>query len=360
MSKEMFEQLLRENVPLAPFTTLGVGGPARYFAEVTDLDSLSAGVDWSRRLSQPLFVMAGGSNLVVADAGFRGLVLRIGILGIETHIEGEDVFISAAAGVEWDPFVEMCVANNWAGLECLSGIPGRVGATPIQNVGAYGQETAERFVSLDALDLVTRSTVRMSRDECEFGYRASRFRTRDRGRFIITSVKYRLTVGGAPSVRYADLKQILAEQMIENPRLNDVRQAVLAIRKRKAMVIDPADPDSRSVGSFFMNPVVPQEEFESIKERAEEIAGDGNLIPSFPTQEGNVKLSAAWLIERAGFKRGHVHGRVGTSSKHSLALINRGGATSAEVLELAESIKARVFDRFGVKLTPEPVLVGFE
>jgi UDP-N-acetylmuramate dehydrogenase len=356
----MFERLLTENVPLAPFTTLGVGGPARYFAEVTDTDSLSAAVDWSRRLGLPLFVMGGGSNLVVSDAGFQGLVLRIGIVGIETHMEGAEVFITAGAGEEWDPFVEMCVANSWAGLESLSGIPGLVGATPIQNVGAYGQETAERFVSLVALDLHTGSSVTMSREDCEFGYRASRFRTRDRGRYIITSVTYRLTAGGDPSVRYAELKHFLREQMIEEPRVVDVRKAVLAIRRRKAMVIDPADPDSRSVGSFFMNPVVSTTEFELIRERALRIGRDGSLMPSFAAPEGNIKLSAAWLIEQAGFNRGHLHGRVGTSSKHSLAIINRGGGTAGEVLELAESIKLRVLDLFGVCLTPEPIFLGFE
>jgi UDP-N-acetylmuramate dehydrogenase len=253
-----------ENISLAPFTTLGIGGPARHLAEVTDLPSLLAGVAWAGSHGVPVFVLAGGSNIVVSDAGFSGLVLRLNIKGIEIRLDGADVFVTAGAGEEWDALVEMCVANHWAGLECLSGIPGRVGATPIQNVGAYGQETSESFVSLEAFDTHTGHAICMSREECEFGYRASRFRNRDSGRFIITSVTYRLTVNGKPSVRYAELKQYLDEQEIRDPALSDVRQAVLAIRRRKAMVIDPSDPDSRSVGSFFMNPVVSPQEFEHI------------------------------------------------------------------------------------------------
>jgi UDP-N-acetylmuramate dehydrogenase len=354
----MFEPLVKKNVQLAPFTTLGIGGPARFFAEVTDVDTLTGGVDWSRRLGLPLFVMAGGSNIVVADEGFPGLVLRIAILGIEATVAGEEVLLSAGAGEEWDSLVEMCAANNWAGFECLSGIPGRVGATPIQNVGAYGQEIAESFVSLAALDLDSGAMVALSRDECEFGYRASRFRARDRGRFIITNVTYRLTVDGEPSLRYAELRRFLEEQGFHKPGLVDVRHAVLAIRRRKAMVIDPADPDSRSVGSFFMNPVVSQQEFAMIEERALTVTSE--LMPSFATPEQKVKLSAAWLIERAGFKPGYVHDGVGISSKHSLAIINRGGGTASGVLELAERIKTRVQDLYGVSLAPEPIFVGFE
>jgi UDP-N-acetylmuramate dehydrogenase len=349
-----------ENISLAPFTTLGIGGPARHFAEVTSVDSLLAGVAWATSHEVPLFVLAGGSNIVVSDAGFRGLILRLSIRGIETRFDGADVFVTAGAGEEWDALVEMCVENNWAGLECLSGIPGRVGATPIQNVGAYGQETSESFVSLDALDTRTGQSIRMSREDCEFGYRASRFRSRDAGRFIITSVTYRLTANGKPSVRYAELTRYLDERGIREPALTDVRQAVLAIRRRKAMVIDPNDPDSRSVGSFFMNPVVSPKEFEQINQRALKVTPDNTQMPRYPMPDGSVKLSAAWLIENAGFKRGYVHGGVGISPRHSLAIINRGGGTARELVELAEQIRARVRDVFGVGLSPEPIFVGFE
>ena len=349
-----------ENISLSRFTTLGIGGPAAHFAEVTSVASLLAGVSWAASHGVPLFVLAGGSNIVVSDAGFRGLILRLSIRGIETRFDGDNVIVTAGAGEEWDALVEMCVDNKWAGIECLSGIPGRVGATPIQNVGAYGQETSERVVSLDALDTRTGQSVRMSGEDCEFGYRASRFRRRDSGRFIITSVTYRLTLNGKPSVRYAELARYLDEQGVREPALTDVRQAVLAIRRRKAMVIDPNEPDSRSVGSFFMNPVVSPKEFEQINQRALKVARGNSQMPRYPMPDGEVKLSAAWLIENAGFKRGYVHGNVGTSSKHSLAIINRGDGTARELLELAEEIRSRVAEVFGVNLRPEPIFVGFD
>jgi UDP-N-acetylmuramate dehydrogenase len=349
-----------ENIPLAPFTTLGIGGPATHFAEVTSVASLLAGVAWAASHSVPLFVLAGGSNIVVSDSGFRGLILRLSIKGIETRFDGTDVFVTAGAGEEWDALVEMCVENNWAGIECLSGIPGRVGATPIQNVGAYGQETSESFVSLDAFDTRTGQLISIRREDCEFGYRASRFRSRDSGRFIITSVTYRLTVNGKPSVRYAELTRYLDERGIQEPVLTEVRHAVLAIRRRKSMVIDANDPDSRSVGSFFMNPVVSPKEFEQINQCALKLTSDNSQMPRYPMPDGAVKLSAAWLIENAGFKRGYVHGNVGISTRHSLAIINRGNGTARELLELADEIRSRVRDAFGVSLSPEPIFVGFE
>jgi UDP-N-acetylmuramate dehydrogenase len=349
-----------ENISLAQFTTLGIGGPATHFAEITEVPSLLSAVDWAATRGVRVFVLAGGSNLVISDAGFRGLILRLSIKGIESRIDGDDVFVTVGAGEEWDALVEMSVENNWAGIECLSGIPGRVGATPIQNVGAYGQETSECFVSLDALDTRTGQPIRMSREDCEFGYRASRFRGRDSGRFIITSVTYRLTVNGRPSIRYAELTRYVDELGIREPSLVDVRQAVLAIRRRKAMVIDPSDPNTRSVGSFFMNPVVSPKEFEEINQRALKLTRNNNKMPRYPMPNGDIKLSAAWLIENAGFKPGYIHGNVGTSSKHSLAIINRGGGTAIEVLELAEEIKAQVGGVFGVNLSPEPIFIGFE
>ena len=349
-----------ENISLAPFTTLGIGGPATYFAECTSVSSLLAEVAWAKSRGVPLFVLAGGSNVVVSDDGFAGLILRLSIKGIETRIDGAQVFVTAGAGEEWDPLVEMCVRNNWAGIECLSGIPGRVGATPIQNVGAYGQETSESFVSLEAFDTHTGESIRMTREDCEFGYRASRFRTRDSGRFIITSVTYRLTVNGKPSVRYGELAHHLDECGTREPALDDVRQAVLALRRRKAMVLDPNEPNSRSAGSFFMNPVVSQIEFAQINQQALQVISDNSPMPQYPMPNGDVKLSAAWLIENAGFKRGYVHGNVGTSSRHSLAIINRGNGTAREVLELADQIRSRVTAVFGVHLAPEPIFVGFE
>lgn len=357
--QRQFEELLRENVPLAPMTTLGIGGPARYYAEASTVDVVSAGVEWALSRSLPLFVLGGGSNIVVADNGFPGLVLRLSIRGIETQSAGDHVVVSAGAGEEWDPLVAHCVARSWAGFECLSGIPGRVGATPIQNVGAYGQETSETLVAVGAFDRSTNVLVDLTASDCQFGYRSSRFKTRDRGRFIITSVTYRLTVSGEPVVRYSDLQRYLVDRGANRPSLSEVREAVLAIRRLKAMVIDPHDADSRSVGSFFVNPTVTQDEYEEIK-RLPTRSSDGGDLPAFPASDGLIKLSAAWLIERAGVKRGYTHGNVGTSTKHALAIINRGSGTAGEVVELMDLIQKRVLGEFGVELTPEPVFVGFD
>ncbi len=355
-----FEDSLKQNVPLAQMTTLGIGGPARFFAEITSADALSEAVSWAAARGIALLVLGGGSNLVIADSGWPGLALRISIRGIESDTKADQVSLRVGAGEEWDPLVELAVDRGWAGFECLSGIPGRVGATPVQNVGAYGQETSESLVSVEAFDLSTRRLVRLTAAECEFGYRASRFKHQDRERFIITEVSYRLRAGGSPAVRYAELKRYLDEQEKQDPDLSEVRESVIRLRKRKAMVIDPADPDSRSVGSFFVNPVVSPEQFETIKQRASEFLKDGQAIPSFPAPGGNVKLSAAWLIERAGIRRGYVYGNVGTSTKHSLAIINRGGGTAREIRELAEIIKGRVSEAFNVSLAPEPVFAGFD
>ncbi|MFY9608995.1 MAG: UDP-N-acetylmuramate dehydrogenase, partial [Blastocatellia bacterium] len=355
-----FQQSLRRNVCLAPMTTLGIGGPAQYFADVSRLDALVAGVEWARSRGLQVFVLGGGSNIVVADDGFAGLVLRVALRGITTRVGSERAVVTAAAGEDWDNLVAICVERNWAGFECLSGIPGRVGATPIQNVGAYGQETSETLVSLEALDLATGELEELSAADCGFGYRSSRFKTRDRERFIITSVTYRLSVNGKPAVRYPELQRYIAWQGATDPTLEQVRDVVLSLRRRKAMVIDPQDPDSHSVGSFFVNPIVTREECDQINQRADRVVARGEEMPTFAAAGDRVKLSAAWLIERAGIGRGYVHGGVGTSTKHALAIVNRGVGTAREVIELKELIQSRVLDAFGVALTPEPVFIGFE
>ena len=354
------EKSLLKNVPLASVTTLGIGGPARYFAECATGEILSAGIEWAHAQGFPFFVLGGGSNIVVADSGFSGLVVRVAIRGIETVFDGSRVTLTAGAGEEWDKVVAMAAEYGWAGFECLSGIPGRVGATPIQNVGAYGQETSETLRSLEALDLETGRLVEISASECEFGYRASRFKMRDRNRFIITRVTYQLTACGKPEIRYAELQSYLADNGANDPTPAQVREAVVAIRRRKAMVIDPTDADSRSVGSFFVNPVVTREEFEQVKELSNKLTRGKAEMPAFPASDNKVKLSAAWLIERAGFTRGYRHGNVGTSTKHSLAIINRGGGTAREVIELKDLIQSRVMDAFGITLAPEPIFVGFD
>lgn len=339
-------------------TTLGIGGPASYFADVASAEELNAGVTWARGRGLPLFVLGGGSNIVVADSGFPGLVLRVGIRGIETQADGDHVIVVAGAGEEWGPLVASCVANNWAGFECLSGIPGRVGATPIQNVGAYGQETSETLTSIEAFDSLTDGVVELHAHDCEFGYRTSRFKTRDRERFIITRVTYRLIADGKPAVRYPELQRQLGGRGLNDPSLAEVRDAVLTLRRRKAMVIDPSDIDSRSVGSFFVNPVVTLDELERIKQRLGE-SGSRDL-PVFPVSQNRVKLSAAFLIERGGIQRGYIHGNVGTSTKHALAIVNRGGGSAREVIELKDLIQKRVLDMFDIALATEPVFIGFE
>ena len=356
-AQQEFEQSLKTNTPLAPFTTLGIGGPAKYFAEIRSAGALAAGVEWARDRNLPLFVLGGGSNIVVADDGFPGLVLRVSIQGVETQFEDGYVFITAGAGEDWDGLVGLTVGKNWAGFECLSGIPGRVGATPIQNVGAYGQDISESLVSLEALDVHAGRLVELSSSDCNLEYRSSRFKTRDQRRFIITRVKYRLAVNGVPAIRYPELQRHLSD--IQQVTLQQVREAVLTIRRQKAMVIDPNDLDSRSVGSFFVNPIVGTEQFLELKKILASAGSDEDL-PSFPAPDGCVKLSAAWLIEKAGIKRGYIYGSVGTSTKHALAIINRGGGTSSEISELKEMIQQRVFDSFGIALAPEPIFVGFD
>jgi len=356
-SEQEFEQSLKASIPLAPFTTLGIGGPAKYFAEIKSSGALSAGVEWARAQNLPLFVLGGGSNIVVADRGFAGLVLQVSISGVETCLEEGYGILNAGAGENWDNLVALTVANNWGGFECLSGIPGRVGATPIQNVGAYGQDVSESLVSLEALDVDAGGLVELSASDCNFEYRSSRFKTGDLQRFIITSVKYRLVVDGPPAVRYPELQRHLSN--LQKVTLQQVREAILTIRRQKAMVIDPSDLDSRSVGSFFMNPVIADKQYVALKDYLV-TSGTEKDLPSFQAPNGGVKISAAWLIEKAGIKRGYGYGNVGTSTKHALAIVNRGGGTAKEVVELKEIIQQRVFDSFGISLTPEPMFVGFE
>ena len=342
---------LEQNIPLAPLSTIGLGGPARYFLRAGSVDDIRAAVRWSRAQAIPLFILGGGSNLLIADEGFDGLVLQIDLRGILVEQDHGDVSVRVAAGEPWDPLVAMAVEGGWAGIECLSGIPGNVGATPIQNVGAYGQEVAETISGVEVLDLRDDREHRLTNDECRFTYRSSLFKT-ERGRFIVLSVTFRLRPGGEATVRYPDLRKYLVEHGAETSDLVQVREAVLAVRRTKGMVIDPSDPDTRSDGSFFMNPIIPKSELDAFLAKA-----GRNDPPHFPSGDA-VKLSAAWLIEHAGFHHGFVHGNVGLSTKHTLAIINRGGGTAREVRELVSMIQARVRETFGVELEPEPVSVG--
>jgi len=339
---------VQTDVPLAGLTTLGVGGPARYYAEVRDVASLVALLKAAREL--PVYFVGEGSNLLVADAGFDGLVVRY----LEDSLTVQGDLVTVGAGMVWDRLVERSVQQGWAGLECLSGIPGLVGAAPIQNIGAYGQEVAEVLHAVHVVDRATGETRRFAREECGFGYRTSHFKAAWRDRYVITHVELALRPGAPGTVRYADLKKRF-EALSAPPNLVELRGHVLEIRRTKSMVYDPADANHRSAGSFFVNPVVSSAQ----AERVRELADHPGPMPAYPAGEGQVKLSAAWLMERAGFQRGYVRGRAGLSSNHVLALINRGGATAAEILELAAEIRERVQSRFGVELHQEPNLLGF-
>jgi UDP-N-acetylmuramate dehydrogenase len=348
--------LIREQVPLAPLTTLGVGGTARYLVEARNEAEVIEAVEFARSRRLPLFVLGGGSNLVVADAGFAGLVLKVSMTGVSrsTPSDGLVVF-TAGAGMDWDALVALAVEANCAGLECLSGIPGTVGGTPVQNVGAYGQEVSETIREVRVLDLRSLETKTLSNAECGFAYRSTIFNTTERDRYVILQVSFALHEAAKPSIRYADLQKFFAGRSGE-PALAEVRAAVRKIRHGKAMLIVPGDDDARSAGSFFKNPIVPQPFFEELTSGLE---ARGLRLPSHPAGDGFRKLPAAWLVEHAGFEKGYTKGAAGISRKHALAIINRGGATAAEIIALKDEIQASVQDVFGIQLMPEPVFVGF-
>jgi UDP-N-acetylmuramate dehydrogenase len=355
--------VIQENIPLAPLTTLQVGGAARYFAELKREDDVREAAQFAKTRSLPLFVLGGGSNLVVADAGWPGLVLRIALGGIATpnanEASGNAVLFGVGAGVNWDDFVAQAVVQNCAGVECLSGIPGSVGGTPVQNVGAYGQEVADTIESVRALDLQEDRIVVLPKPACGFRYRASIFNGAERGRYIILRVNYRLKRGGAPSLKYADLQKLFAESPRAGktaPSLAETRAAVREIRRSKGMLIVPGDDDCRSAGSFFKNPVLSETQFKDLAARAAARQLD---IPSYPALEAQRKVSAAWLVEHSGFAKGYVAGAAGISNKHALALINRGSANASDIIGLKDAIQLGVQKAWGILLEPEPVFVGF-
>lgn len=340
-----------ENVALAPLTTLGVGGRARYFAEAENEDDVREAIGFAEERDLPLFVLGGGSNLVVADTGFDGLVLKIAIQGILTTEHAGRRIFTTGAGENWDVLVARSVEEDCAGIECLSGIPGSVGGTPVQNVGAYGQEVSQTIVEVVALDQHSCEVSTFTNEQCGFGYRTSIFNTSERGRWIILRVAYALIPHGAPLIEYADLKRYFKERNA-SPTLRDTREAVREIRRSKAMLIVEGDEDARSAGSFFKNPIISSADYEQI--------ASGLQVPKYPATDGHVKIPAAWLVEHAGFAKGTTRGNVGISRKHALAIVNRGGATAADVMALKNEIQEAVEAKFGIRLQPEPVFVGFE
>jgi UDP-N-acetylmuramate dehydrogenase len=371
--------LIEENKPLAPFTTFQIGGPARWFAEATSEEEIAEAAAWTAERHVPLFVLGGGSNLLVSDAGFDGLVLRVALRGIQATDapESGQCIYQAAAGEDWEHFVELAVADNCAGVECLAGIPGTVGGTPVQNVGAYGHEVASAIERVRTYDLRERAFVEFSAAECGFDYRRSRFNSVDRGRYIVTRVDYRLTPGGAPTIRYAEMQRALAAHQAEGRELSlaGVAELVRGLRQSKGMLLVEGDPDCRSAGSFFKNPVIGEEQLQRINAA---VLKPPPRFPAGPEPEniGRVKIPAAWLIEQAGYAKGYRLGAAALSSRHTLALVNLGGsagpgdsgtdgpierrgASAAEVLALANKITAAVEARFGLRLEMEPVMVGF-
>ncbi|MEZ4308010.1 MAG: UDP-N-acetylmuramate dehydrogenase [Polyangiaceae bacterium] len=347
-----------ENVPLAPRTTLSVGGPARFYAEAHTAAAVRSALGWARERGIDVHVLGGGSNLLVADRGFAGLVLCVHIRGIDMYTSNGAVHVTVGAGEPWDGFVARAVGEGWAGVECLSGIPGLVGATPIQNVGAYGQEVADTIEHVEAIERATGDVMTFSAADCGFAYRDSAFKGAMAGRFVLTRVTFRLVPGGAPAIRYGELSRALAEHT--SPSLAVVRETVVRLRRSKSMVYDAADENHRSAGSFFMNPIVDEATLARAREAAAGVLRPGETMPEFAAGPGRTKLAAGWLIERAGFKKGAGDGAVGLSTKHALAIVNRGGATAAQVVAFAARVRRGVRERFGVTLSPEPVLLGFE
>jgi UDP-N-acetylmuramate dehydrogenase len=351
-----------ENVALAPYATLGVGGPARWFVETASEHEVLGALRFARTKAAPYFILGGGSNLLVSDEGFPGVVIHIarGTSSIDLH-DGL-ARIHTDAGVEWDTVVEYAVANNAAGIECLAGIPGSVGGTPVQNVGAYGQEVSRTIARVHALDLEAGKAVDLSPTDCGFAYRRSIFNTTHKGRYAITSVEYVLKLDRPPSLEYRDVRQYFAERDIVHPTLAETAAAVRTIRALKGMLLAEDDPDSRSAGSFFKNPIVPAS---SVAKAAAIANCRVEEVPQFPAgseytpADARVKLSAAWLIERSGFHKGFAIGRAGLSTKHVLAIVNRGDATASEIIALRDTITAEVNRRFAIRLEQEPVMLGF-
>ena len=350
---------IQQRVPLAPLTTLELGGTASYFASIDSVGLAKEAIRWANRNSRPVAILGGGSNVVVSDDGYGGVVLRAALRGVQLRDDGATVRVTAAAGEPWDDLVEMTVTENLAGLECLSGIPGWVGATPIQNVGAYGQDVAMAIEGVRVLDLKNLEEKTLGREACGFGYRTSTFREIP-NHFMVLSVTFALERHGRPKIEYGELRRSL-EIGGTTPSLAEVRQAVLDLRRSKSMVIEESDPNRLSAGSFFVNPVVDALKLTTMMERARNsgVLESSESVPNFPVDDQSFKLSAAWLIEKAGFAKGLRRGAFGISSAHALALVHHGGGTTRDLVTLAQDIRDAVRLQFDVELQPEPVFLGF-
>jgi UDP-N-acetylmuramate dehydrogenase len=347
--------VIKENVPLADFTTFGVGGPARYFTQVSSEEEASQAFAFARQMNLPHFIMGGGSNILFSDNGFPGLVILNRIRGFTFELAGDYVLVTAGGGEEWQDFVDRCVEERWQGVECLAGIPGTVGASPIQNVGAYGQEVSQVIMQVRCLETATGKAAKFENEECAFRYRESIFNTRETGKYLVTSVTYRLLRNGAPVVNYRELQERLST--VPTPTPADVSVAVTGIRDGKGLIVRTGYESYKCAGSFFKNPVVTAAQFEHIKDLIASYDVGSNW--AWPLPGGDVKISAACLIQCSGFDKGYRLGNVGISPRHTLILISYGGASAGEIVDFAAEVQRRVLDRFGALLLPEVRLAGF-
>jgi UDP-N-acetylmuramate dehydrogenase len=347
----------QQNVPLAPFTTFKVGGNARYFLEARSKAEIE-GV-FAENKNKNIFVLGGGSNVLISDEGFDGIVVKISNKGIRVTKESKKaVEITAQAGEDWDDFVAHCVKEDLAGIECLSGIPGLVGGTPIQNVGAYGQDVSESLKSVQVLDRTNCNLIQINNEDCGFEYRKSIFNSTEKDRYVVLSVTFRLIRNGRPKIEYGDLAKIFVGS---EPGLMAVRNGVRSIRESKGMLVRQGGMDSQSAGSFFKNPIVDAETLGDVEAAAQSmgILSTDAVIPRFDAGDGLYKIPAAWLIEKSGFAKGFQFGNAGISGRHSLALINRGDATAGEIIALRKKIREKIEEQFGLNLVTEPQMIGF-
>lgn len=351
---------IEENIPLAEFSTLRVGGPAQYFTRVSNETDLQNAILFARENSVPLFILGGGSNIVISDNGFPGLVIANKINGVEIRHDGNSVLVRAGAGESWDNIVQECVKENLAGIECLSGIPGTVGGAVVQNIGAYGQSIHEVITEVRAMNIETGETTQLNNKDCLFRYRDSLFKSSGAGRFIVSGASFRLTQNEAPNISYHDLKNYFSDAAIK-PSLADIRKTIIDIRGKKGFVLLPGYAQHKSAGSFFKNPVMPKTLFDKIREKISAEKKQGECKdPWFwilPSEE--IKISAACLIERAGFAKGYRIDNVGISPHHPLAIINCGHASTQEIINLAKNIQKKVQKKFDILLEPEVIFVGF-
>ncbi len=347
--------VIREDVPLAGFTTFRAGGSARYFTEVASVDEAARALTFARKKGLSHFIVGAGSNVLFSDEGFDGLVIMNRIKGFVIEEDENNILVTAGGGEEWQDFVDQCVEKGWQGLECLAGIPGTVGASPVQNVGAYGREVSQVITQVRCLEIATSRSVTFENEECAFRYRESIFNTKESGKYLVTSVTFRLRRIGAVILNYRELEERLSG--IPAPSAADVRDAVMAIREGKGLVVRDGYQSYKCAGSFFKNPIVAGDRFDEIERLVEIHGGGSNWAWSLPG--GEVKISAACLIQRAGFDRGFRRGNVGISPRHTLILISFDGASSREIADFASEVQLRVLERFGVLLLPEVRFAGF-